>query len=235
MTHHNITEHQKKQLEVIAKIDKQIQDNNLQSSFVAPVEDFANDNRICLTSAHFLKPELINIIRQQIINPLKIVAPEHYYYEDDSLHVTVKNVRTISEAPHFSPQDEQMVKNIFEEIIQFHHSYKIYYYRLLLFPHNLALMGTTDPEQDAIILDLDTKLKEKGIEDDKRYINPRYFFANTTLARFNSVITDSFKKKVKEISDSLHIPAYSVDSVTLVTGNAAMKKRKELKTWILTG
>lgn len=235
MTHHDITLHQKKQLEVIAEIDRQAQDNNLQSSFVAPVEDFDNDTRICLTSVHFLKPEFINIIRQQIINPLKTIVPEHYYYEDDSLHVTVKNVRTISDSPHFSEQEKQMIKDVFEEIIPLHHAFKIYYYRLLLFPHNLALMGTTDPEQDAIILDLDTKLKEKGIEDDKRYINPRYFFANTTLARFNSAISNSFKEKVKEVSDSLHIPAYTVDSITLVTGNAAMKKRREIKTWMLTG
>ena len=43
-------------------------------------------------------------------------------------------------------------------------AFKIYFYRLLLFPNNLALIGTTDPERDEMFSKSHvSSTKDKGI------------------------------------------------------------------------
>lgn len=227
------TSHQKKQIEVINGIDNQINSNNINFSTVEPLKDFENDPRLCLTGVHFPTQELINTIYQTLINPLQIIFPDHYYYEKTSLHLTVKSIRIINNPLHFNEVDIQKAKNIFEQIIPKYKKYQVYFYRLLLFPSNLALIGTTDSELDSIVLDLDTKLKNNGIPDDKQYANSQYFFCNMTLARFNSELTADFKNKVKELSQNISIKPYTIDSVTLLAGNAVLKKQKIIDKWNL--
>jgi len=227
------TLNQKKQIEVIDSIENQIKGNFLGFSTVEPIKNYDNDTRICLTGIHFPKQTLLDEITRAFIEPLKQISPDHYYYEKESLHITVKSVRVINDPPHFTETDIQKARKVFREIIPRHNRYKAYFYRLLLFPSNLALIGTTDPELDTIVLDLDKRLKEAGVPDDKQYTNSRYFFCNVTLARFNAPITDEFRKKVNELSNVITVPTYLIDSVTLVTGNAALKKRTIIDSWKL--
>jgi 2'-5' RNA ligase len=138
----------------------------------------------------------------------------------------------INDPPHFGKDDIKKVKKVFYEVVPKHKKFNIYFYRLLLFPNNLALMGTSDEGLDNIILNLDQKLKDAGFADDKIYSNKRYFFCNMTLARFSQP-SNYFKHKVKELSRSLSFKPYLVDSVTLLTCNAVFKKRNILHTWYL--
>lgn len=226
-------DYQQNQKLVIGNIEKQVKQNSFQFSTVSPVEDFDNDPRICLTGVHFPSGSLRNKIQKKIINPLRAISPEHYYYLVDSLHMTIKNIRVINNPPHFNSLDIEKAKQIFSQTIPKHSKFRVYFYRLLLFPNNLALIGTTDEELDKIILDLDRKLKEVGVPDDKIYSNPKYFFSNMTLARFNNSLSEEFKTKVKNLSDSLFFEPYLVDSVTLLSCNAVFKKRQIIGTWRL--
>ena len=54
-----------------------------------------------------------------------------------------------------------------------------------------------------------------------------------TLARFYSPPTLEFKNEVKRISELDIFDDYLVDSVTLLTANAAMKNRKIIGKWKL--
>jgi len=227
-----MTTHQQKQIEVINQIEEQVKKNTLNFSTVPPIEDYDNDTRICLTSVHLPSQILITKINETIIRPLKEVEPKYYYYFNDSLHMTIKNIRVINDPPHFNQDDLLKAEKIYSEIIPKHHKFKVYFYRLLLFPNNLALIGTTDPELDEIFIDLDRRLKEEGISDDKKYSNPKYFFSNMTLARFSNP-SDDFKSKVEELSNKLSLKPYTVDSVTLLSGNAVFKKRQIINTWSL--
>jgi len=83
------------------------------------------------------------------------------------------------------------------------------------------------------VLDLDRKLKENGVADDKIYINKRYFFSNMTLVRFTKQVEESFREEVMKISSQLQFEPYMVDSVTLVQGNASLHKKKIINTWML--
>lgn len=225
--------HQQHQIDIINQIEKQIITNSLQSSTVSPVTDFECDTRICLTSAHFPSHELISNIIESIIKPLKEISSEHFYYSNTSLHITIKNVRVIHDSPSFTPGNIKTVREIFSKIIPNHKKFKAYFYRLLLFPNNLALMATTEPELDNIVLDLDKCLTENGVPDDKQYVNSRYFFCNMTLARFNSNVSRTFEQTVHELSDNIRINPYIVDSVSLITANAVLSKLQIIDTWKL--
>lgn len=227
-----MTTHQQRQTEIINQLEGQIKGNQLKFSTVAPVEDYKNDPRICLTSVHLPSTDLISTIQQQLIDPLRAITPD-YFYPPDSLHMTIKNVRVINDPPHFTQEEVEKVKGVFASVIPNHKKFQVYFYRLLLFPNSLALIGTTDPELDNIFLDLDNKLKEAGVPDDKKYMNSQYFFSNITLARFNTSPTEDFLQKVKELSQQLSFEAYTVDSVTLLTCTAVFMKRSIIGSWKL--
>lgn len=227
-----LTDHQLRQQQVINKIAEQVASNSLSFSTVSPVEDYENDPRICFTSAHFPRKELIDQV-QELTEPLQKLEPSLFYYPSDFLHLTIKNVRTISDPPSFSADDIQKVKEVFARVIPAHKQFKIYFYRLLLFPNNLALIGTTDPELDKIILDLDQELKKIGVPDDKVYVNSSHFFCNMTLARFNTQPSQDFIDQVSRLSETINFDPYLVDLVTLLTGNAVFKKKHEIGTWKL--
>lgn len=225
--------HQQHQLKIIDQIEKQISTNSLQSSTVSPVTDFKRDTRICLTSVHFPSNEFMSYISESIIKPLRAISPEHFYYSDKSFHITVKNIRVIHDPPSFTPENIQTVREVFSKTIPLHKKFKVNFYRLLLFPNNLALMGTTEPELDNIVLDLNKCLTENGVPDDKQYVNSKYFFSNITLARFNSDVSQKFVNAVEELSKNITIDPYVIDSVSLITANAVLSKLQIIETWKL--
>lgn len=225
--------HQQKQIEIINQIESHLVRGNTPFSTVTPVDDFEHDPRMCLTSVHFPSAELKSSIHKQIIEPLSAISPNHFYYPDDSLHMTIKNIRVVDDPPRFSATDEQRAQIVFSRVIPHHKKFQVYFYRLLLFPNNIALIGTTDPELDSIIFDLDSKLTYAGIPDDKTYLNADHFFCNMTLARFSLPVTTDFKKRVSALSSALQFAPYTIDSVSLITCNAAMKRRQVIGTWRL--
>jgi hypothetical protein len=230
---YNKTLHQQKQIKVIDEIEKLVKEKSLKFSTVEPVQDYENDSRICLTGIHLLKNEFISYIQSNLINPLKLISPEHYYYDKDSLHATIKSVRVVNDPPLFNDMTIQKAKQVFASVVKRHRRFNAYYYRLLLFPMNVALIGTTDSELDSIVIDLDKELSKSKIPDDKKYQNKKYFFSNITLARFYCKPTGKFINKINELSENIDFPPYLIDSVTLLTCNAVLKKRKIINTWRL--
>lgn len=225
--------HQLQQRKVINKIEEQVKVNPLNFSTVSRVEDYEKDSRICLTSVHLPNEELKLQIKKLLTEPLHKIEPDFYYYTVNSLHMTIKNIRVINNPPHFTAEDIEKAKKVFSQIIPKHKQFSVYFYRLLLFPNNLALIGTTDSELDSIILDLDKEFNQVGIPDDKVYVNSKYFFSNITLTRFNRPPTEKFKQKIQELSSSIKFKPYIVDSVTLLSCNAVFKNRKLIETWYL--
>jgi hypothetical protein len=226
--------YQQKQIEVINKIEKQINTNSIRFSTVTPTTSYDNDRRICLTSVHFPHRELLEKIENNLINSLNEIQANHYYYPQKSLHITIKNVRVINDPPNFDQKDVSKVKKVFEKVIPKHHQFKTYFYRLLLFPSNLALIGTTDPELDKIIFDLDKNLEKVNFSDDKQYTNNKYFFCNMTLVRFTLPVSEEFRQKVVDLSKNIKFDPYIIDSVTLLSANAVLKKRQISGVWSLS-
>jgi hypothetical protein len=225
--------HQLNQIKVIDLVDSQIKKNDLKISTVSPVRDFYQDKRLCLTSVHLPRKDFLSEVTDKVIKPLKNISPEHFYYDKNLLHITIKNIRVINDPPNFNENDKETAGKVFAKIIPIHQNFFIYYYRLLLFPLNLALIGTTDSELDLIINDLDSELNKNGVPDDKIYINNKYFFSNITLARFNKPPTEEFKQEVQKLSSTIDLKPYLVDSVTLATASAVFLNRQIIGTWNL--
>ena len=230
---HIFSSHQEKQLEVINALEKQVRENSVAFSTVAPTNDYVNDPRRCLTSVHLPNQQLLTKVHDELIVPLQELVPDYFFYPVDSLHMTIKNIRTIHDPPNFTSEDIIKVEKVFDSVIPHHKKFNVYFYRLLLFSNNLALIGTTDPELDSIVLDLDKGLNSVGVPDDKKYVNSQYFFSNMTLARFNTAPSRGFVQKVEELSRSISFDPYTVDSVTLLTGTAVLTQKNIIKTWNL--
>ncbi|MFZ6035164.1 MAG: hypothetical protein ACOYUB_03375 [Patescibacteria group bacterium] len=219
------TAYQKGQIGVVNEIERQVANNQVSFSTVSESEDYGSDPRICLTGVHFPSKSLIDKIQSELMDPLMMIERGHYYYPSDSLHMTVKNIRTISDPPNFTEGDVKLAAEVFDNIVPKHKSFRTFFYRLLLFKSSLALIGTTDEELDRIHLDLDKGLREAGIPDDKIYTNENHFFCNMTLVRFSSPISGKYRKKAHELSDNIRWDPYVIDSVTLLVANAVMGKR----------
>lgn len=228
------TPHQLKQIEVIDQIERQLQNRVTGFSTVSPIENFQTDPRTCLTSVHLPRLSLLEKIQSEIIKPLREIEPDFYYYSTNNLHITIKNIRVINDPPHFDNIDIDNAVDIFREAVPQHRKFNVFYYRLLLFPNNLALVGTTDEELDRIVLDLDQRMKIKGVPDDKVYVNQKYFFSNMTLARFRREPSDLFKRQLEELANCLPLNPYIIDTVTLLTSNAVLEDKKILGTWKLS-
>ncbi|HEX9817790.1 MAG TPA: hypothetical protein VGA89_02775 [Patescibacteria group bacterium] len=224
--------HQKQQLAVIGQIERAVDSNRINFSTVTPTTNYALDPRLCLTSVHFPDRSFIETVRK-LIEPLKKIDKSIYFYPDTSFHLTIKNLRTINDPANFDEPLIAKAQTVFHQVIPLHHAFQAYYYRLLLFPGNLVLIGTTDEELDRIIFDLNRGLIQAGIPDDKVYLNDKYFFSNVTLARFTKPISQAFRAKVSQISEAMEEFTYRVDSVSLVTANASLNRLRKINTWRL--
>lgn len=227
-----LTDHQKEQIKIVDSIETSLKNNSNKLSTVEPVQDFEGDNRICLTALHFPHENHIQKI-QKLLTPLKEIEPNFYYYSDSSLHMTIKNVRVIADPPKFNTEDIEKARKVFSKVVPAHRQYNTYFYRLFLFPTSLALIGTTDPEHDNLVLNLDQELTNAGVPDDKQYANSSHFFINMSLARFMNEPSEEFKRTVENINKTLHFDPYTIDSVSLLTCNAVVKKLHIIETWKL--
>ena len=225
-----INNHRKNQIKVIDLLEQKFKDKKI--SAVRPVDNFKNDPRICLTTVHFPKKYFINKIFTDIINPLKKVDSRLYYYKPTSLHLTIKNIRTIENPPNFTKDNVIRVTNAFTKVIPSFHKFNIYYYKLLILPYSISLLCTTDPELNKLFLKLDKTLNIIGLPDNKSYVNKKYFFINMTLARFNKPVSIKIMKKVKELSSKIDF-TYTVDSASLIEANASLETCNIIHTWKL--
>jgi hypothetical protein len=228
-----VTAYQLKQKEVIEKIEEKLKSNTIDFTTVSPVDDWDTDNRICLTGVHILDGFIRSQITDKIIKPLWTIAPDHHYYTGDTMHATIKNVRVIADPPRFSNEDIQNAKEIFARVVPMHKTFQAFFYRLIIFPGSLNLVGTTEEELNNLVLDLDQNLKAKNIMDDKIYSDPKTFFTNVTLTRFTKAPADDFKIKVGELNKTISFDNYVFDSVTLLTCNAIFEKRNIIGSWAL--
>ncbi len=228
---YNATAHQQNQIKVINSLEEQVKNNAVAFTIVAPIDDFEKDSRMCLTCVHIPDKAFILKVQNDIIEPLRKLNPSFYFYPSDSFHLTIKNIRISSSPPSFTNTDILKAEKVLESVIPRHKPFKVYFYRLLLFPNNLALVGTTDPELDSIFFDLDNRLKEAGIADDKTYMNSRYYFSNMTLARFNKPPSENFIQIVEELSQSISFEPYTIDSVTLLSCSPVFTNRNIVKSF----
>ncbi len=189
------------------------------STVVDMQKDYANDDRICLTSVVFIPNEISSKVISSITNKLKKIEPQHYFYPPESMHLTIKNVRTINKPPLFSESDINKVNQLFSEIIPKFPAFEFNVEDILNFPTSLSVMAYSNDTLQKLVSALDKSLQQIGVPDNKKYLSDSVFWGNITICRFVENPGSQFIAEVKKMRNS-KIGSFKVEKINLITCNA---------------
>jgi 2'-5' RNA ligase len=223
------------QKEVIRQIKDSIQKGQGRASFVKMRSDYENDDETCLTSVAFISKDIAKAISEKIIQPLKNIEPDHFYYSHELLHLTIKNIRTVYKPPLFNESDVVKVSQLFTEIVPAFKFLTFTFEDLILFPTSVSLIGYCNEALRNLVLALDSGLRKISVPDNKKYFSDTVFFGNITLCRLTHEPSLSFQNKVKDL-ENIYIGAADVQTIHLITCNSvcSTKTRKIIGTYQLS-
>ncbi|MFA7245287.1 MAG: hypothetical protein WC070_03875 [Candidatus Magasanikbacteria bacterium] len=208
------------QKKMVKKLEETFANVSNGPSFVEMQQDYENDDKICLTSIVFTPDEISKEIISKVINRLKPFAPEDYFYNENTLHLTIKNIKTISKPPLFTAEDVLKVDELFKRVISNFDSFEFELEDLLLFPTSVCIMAYSNDTLQKLVFSLDKGLKEIGIPDNKKYLSDSIFWGNITICRFTKQPSKEFIEEIKKFRN-IKIGKLKVKEINLVTCNAA--------------
>ena len=188
------------------------------------MHDYEADERLCLTSVVFPSNALGDRITRELVEKLRAIEPEHYYYPTASLHLTIKNVRSIAVSAELSPAVTATAASVFAAVVPTIRAFEIGLERVIALENSIVLVGYSDRTLYELIHALDNALRAAGIVDDKRYVSNSVFFGSITLCRFRTAPSERLlaaaPKLCREFSAAL-----SVGSIDLIACNAVCAPR----------
>ena len=190
------------------------------ASVIPLLPDYRTDPAICLTSVSFVPEAMGRDIHRTIIEPLRAIEPEHHYYSPASMHITIKNVRSVHHPPQFTEEEIEKVNRLFRGLIPRHPSLAFFLEELVAFRTSVSLIGYCDERLKDLVLTLDAGLNEIGVPDDKRYVSSTVFFGNVTLCRFVRQPSGAFFEAVERMA-RVYRNELRVETVHLITCNSA--------------
>ncbi|MDP3964548.1 MAG: hypothetical protein Q8Q20_02735 [bacterium] len=217
--------YQKRQKQLIEEIELSFKENRGHSEIVDMVDDYATDNRICLTVVSFISPALHGTIKQKLIQPLRECDPSLYYYLSKSLHVTIQNVRTIHNPPAFSQRDIKIMKEVLQKVALRHNPFEFYFQGLFELPTSLSIPAYSEEILSDLILDIREEMNKHNITDNKKYHNTEVMFGNVTISRFPAKPNKDFFQKVQKLK-KMDIGKTTVKEICLISTNAVCHPSK---------
>ncbi|MBU0569716.1 hypothetical protein KKB40_02965 [Patescibacteria group bacterium] len=216
----NNLEYYNQQKKLVKKLEKIFQSQSKDKLSIVPMEkDYQASKEKFLAILAFLPVNITQEINDNLITPLKNIDPSHYYYPLDSLHITIKTVRTIHYPPLFEEGDEQKVSKMLTQSIPNFNSFTFTLEDVILFPTSVSLMGYCNNELQKFVLSLDQSLKDIGLPDNKKYLSNTIFWANINFCRFTRLPSEEFKYKVRSFRN-IKIGKVKIDEVHLIKANA---------------
>ncbi|MBI2326837.1 hypothetical protein HYU92_00810 [Candidatus Curtissbacteria bacterium] len=211
--------YQKKQFELFEKLEGKFKQGKIPTTIVEPVADYANDNRIGLTSVIFIPENLQKIIVSKIIEPLREADSNQYFYLPRSLHLTIQNIRTISDPPLFTDEDVEKAKTAFDQIIPKHKELEFTVKGLFELPTSLGIRCYSNDSLKDLVLDLRKNLIKASVPDNKSYESDEIFFGNITVCRYITHPSNLFLEKIKKLK-VVEVGKLSVRTICLITTNS---------------
>jgi len=193
--------------------------HNIRGSEVPFRSDYKTDSAICLTSVVFVPDDIAQDISRTIVAPLKEIAPDHHYYSPDSMHITIKNIRTVHDPPLFTETDIEKVHDLFTALIPQHRSFFFSLEEVVAFTAGVSLIGYCDNKLKDLVQALDAGLNEIGVPDNKEYISDTVFFGNVTLCRYVRQPSERFFEVV-EHKAHVYKSVLEVEGIQLITCNS---------------
>lgn len=195
------------------------------SETVAITTNYASDSRICLTTHTSIPIDLARIIGTRIINPLRNIDPKMHYFTENTLHITINNIRVINDPPHFGPSEIAKVKELLTNLIPNFRPFQFVLHGLLRMPTSISVIALITPEYNDFIKTLRQQLIDIGVPDDKKYFSGDTVFANSTICRFTHTPSVAFMNEVeKHLDESFGI--MTSDELSLVSTNAGFFPEK---------
>ncbi|HVZ67485.1 MAG TPA: hypothetical protein VG917_04420 [Patescibacteria group bacterium] len=208
-----------KQSEEIERIERAFKSGNNPSQVVEPVDDYANDNRLCLTSVVFLPKEITEIITNKLIEPLRKLDEKQYFFPPESMHITINNIRVINDPPHFNDDDIEKTKEVFGRVIPKYKMINFDLRGLWDLPTSLALKAFTDERFGNLAMEIRKELKNAGVPDDKSYGSNDVVIGSSTIVRYTSKPNEKFMKKIEELKN-IKVGSFDAKDIKLIVTNA---------------
>ena len=207
---------------------------NLRASIVPIRSDYGADSAMCLTSVAFLPDDIAQDIHQRIVQPLKRAEPDHHYYAPDSMHITIKSIRTIHNPPLFTGADVRKVGRLFGELIPQHPSFSVCLEEIVPFPTSVCLIAYSDVRLRDLVRALDAGLNKIGIPDNKQYVSDDVYFGNVTLCRYTHPPSKEFCKTVGQMAH-VYKDTLKIERVHLIACNSvcAPESRRVFQSYTL--
>jgi 2'-5' RNA ligase len=215
-----------KQKAAVKELENLFAKGESKSTVVDMQKDYANSKQITLTSVAFLPENITEGIIKNVIDPLRKIEPNQYFYPAASMHLTIKNIRTIHEPPIFNESDVNKVNKLFNDIISKFQAFEFKVEDVLIFPTSISVMAYSSDVLQKLVSALDKGLKEIGVPDDKKYLFYSVFWGNITVCRFTEKPSDFFIAEVKKIRN-LKIGKFKVEKINLVTGNVVFNENSK--------
>lgn len=213
-----LSEYQQKQREIFEELERKAKEGAF-GSFIPMTADFADDNRLSLAAIKFLPRELSLVIEKTLVAPLRKADERQFFFATESLHMTVQNVRKISDTPTFGPADVEAARAAFRKVASKYSAFEFTLEGFLVLPASIAIRAIAEPKYAEFSRAIRDELKLSGVADDKPYINDDIVFGNITFCRFTHPPTEAFLEVVEQLRNC-RPGKLRIDSFALMSTNA---------------
>jgi len=217
--------YQEKQRELFDSLEEGFRKNEIQTTIVESVDDFANDNRMSLTAVGFLSKELQETIQSKIITPLREADSRQYFFEPDALHLTIQNVRTSHTPALFNDTDIKKAQNVFRQILPRSPRQSFMLRGLFELPTSVSIRGYIGADYGTLVRSLRQSLSEASVPDNKVYASDDVVFGNVTVCRFTTEPNKAFRIVASQLKE-MEIGIFDIHSVSLITTNTVCLPQK---------
>lgn len=223
---------QQKQVDLMRQMEHRFSHGHLVATIVSFQKNYATDSQMCLSVDTFLPKYITNKIQKLLIQPLKNIEPDYYYYPSETLHITFHSVRIIHDPPYYTKKDVRKSMQLLANLTPSERPFPFIFQGVLSLPTSAALIVLVTPEYDSFIKSLRQKFVASGIPDDKTYFTNDIVFANTTFCRYTKKPSEKFLTKLRQLKDT-YIGEFVANKVVLLETNAVVhpSKTKIFKTY----
>lgn len=220
-----MTPFQKKQLALMRQMETMLAADSHVSTIVPMQADYATDNQMCLSLNAFVPEAIATSIHNKLIEPLQRLDRHHYYYQNESLHVTFHSIRIIHNPPTYSQKDIETSRALLTKLIPSERPFPFVWHGVLALPTSVSVIVLVTPSYNRFIRRVRHEFVSHGIPDDKKYFSDTMVFANTTICRYTHKPSPEFIEKLQTLKDT-NIGNGVIDTVSLVETNAGAHPSK---------
>lgn len=207
------------------EIEERFKKGESPATIVQQLNDYENDDQICLTSVAFVPKNLQELVVSKLISPLKKADPRQYFYLPESLHLTIQNIRTVDNPPQFSASDIEKSKQVFSNIVPKYPPIVFRLKGLFNLPTSLGIRAYAEKTLKDLCLELRHELASAGVPDNKTYASNKIFFGNVSISRYTTTPNAKFDDILNNFKN-IDIGIFNVESVFLITTNSVCYPQK---------